>query len=979
MPFLVLLLSGFFLASLIVLHNLTLQVALAIAFAMVGVLVTYRIGFAYLAFLLVYPLIPSHPEQLGLGSFDYVQFIFLCFAFWWSIYKIRSKTYTVPESILNLPVGIFVAICALSVVLAILRNHLILSEVFFLKVKDSWNVFSPPDPSDQLQPLRRLVHLLEGTLLFFITIDVLRNEETIVKALRVIIFSALGVSLLGIFQYIFKFQLLEFWVKENPNLVRIHSTFDDPNALGSYLAAIFCLSFAGYWNGYLRRRRWNLLALLTILIALVFTGSRAALFATGGGLVIFVAAKLVATGNWRILKYAILGTLSAFALLVLVAFLVDYRELHPHSFWQVVLFTFNPNLPLDVILKGRVELWQTVFAFSLKSPTFGYGLGSLNDLFKGPPFYLIQLENAHNYFLQVLIETGILALLLFIFIAVIALRKGVVQTNSSLSQAVSFGLIAFLLTCVTGHPLLLLKLQFFFWTLIGIAVASRSSKISPGLKKGMWIAFLGMVVIFPFQAFSTLKTRQIPSYEIGYHEWEQDPDGGVFRWTKYVAISELQVQGEVLELRLRNGNPIALNKPVIVKIYLQNELIDSIAFSDVNWKLFLYYLPIDKRQRTAKLRIECMNPFKWPGDVRRLGIAVRPFSWRCASDVEPIGVYPLEKEGSKSYYWTSGQASFPLARDRQTLQLSVTRNPGVAKQTAVFYWNDKKMETKTFEQDFEEKVSLKIPPEDGILTIRTSDMWNPRAAGVSEDSRQLGLRVDWPFHWKGVKTPAHSNHSSYLNYDSFYGISSSNESSLQYVLWRSNSDFKGRIIDREFGTLEYNEEIATFLNRSNKHWIQLFPEKPEKPFYALVGLQDFKRSLSLTPGTWLIRLNAAGTLAAGELALLEVRLNESSFVRQPILPGEYRDYYLVISLKKPAKEIALNFLNDYYNPVNHADRNLVIRELAISKINEEEVNIRTGWAKSPDQKNSILIAEPWRNSFSPINYCYRVEESRLTK
>ncbi len=102
-------------------------------------------------------------------------------------------------------------------------------------------------------------------------------------------------------------------------------------------------------------------------------------------------------------------------------------------------------------------------------PFFGQGIGSFFwrlPAYSHHSFY----ENAHNYFLQIGAELGMVGLIAFLWLLVIIVKSGVslfLQLKDRywklLVGGLVGGILGFLLTCLADHPLLLLEMQFIFW------------------------------------------------------------------------------------------------------------------------------------------------------------------------------------------------------------------------------------------------------------------------------------------------------------------------------------------------------------------------------------------------------------------------------------------------------------------------------------------------------------------------------------
>ena len=79
-------------------------------------------------------------------------------------------------------------------------------------------------------------------------------------------------------------------------------------------------------------------------------------------------------------------------------------------------------------------------------------------------------ENVHNYFLQFAADLGLPALIILFSIFFYSFKIGfwVIprdQQNGPLVKGILFGILAYLITCLAGHPLILPHQQLLFWFL----------------------------------------------------------------------------------------------------------------------------------------------------------------------------------------------------------------------------------------------------------------------------------------------------------------------------------------------------------------------------------------------------------------------------------------------------------------------------------------------------------------------------------
>ena len=87
-------------------------------------------------------------------------------------------------------------------------------------------------------------------------------------------------------------------------------------------------------------------------------------------------------------------------------------------------------------------------------------------------------QNAHNNYVQVMAELGVPGLLLFVAVIVAALKTGFSRAGPpGPSWGLLAGLCAYLLTCLLGHPLLIVAAAYPFWTALGLAASAAPAEV----------------------------------------------------------------------------------------------------------------------------------------------------------------------------------------------------------------------------------------------------------------------------------------------------------------------------------------------------------------------------------------------------------------------------------------------------------------------------------------------------------------------
>lgn len=95
----------------------------------------------------------------------------------------------------------------------------------------------------------------------------------------------------------------------------------------------------------------------------------------------------------------------------------------------------------DLTLSNRVGIWDNTIYMIKESILLGYGHGTLSNVVKD--------RNAHNFYLQILIQTGILGFLAYVNIFIVSIRKCYFNAHLSSSKIISACLGGFMICCIT--------------------------------------------------------------------------------------------------------------------------------------------------------------------------------------------------------------------------------------------------------------------------------------------------------------------------------------------------------------------------------------------------------------------------------------------------------------------------------------------------------------------------------------------------
>src|SRR5204863_8632156 len=151
----------------------------------------------------------------------------------------------------------------------------------------------------------------------------------------------------------------------------------------------------------------------------------------------------------------------------------------------VVSFTLERQREQDPTYPGagfRIQFAETSYRMIRARPWFGIGVGQYyptSPLFFTPPLASAYgAENAHDYFLQLAAEIGLVGFaacaMLLAGTAWLVARRLAGAPDDYRVLGLAAGVAAFLLTCITGHPLLVSEVAYSFWIAAGLLLVLSS-------------------------------------------------------------------------------------------------------------------------------------------------------------------------------------------------------------------------------------------------------------------------------------------------------------------------------------------------------------------------------------------------------------------------------------------------------------------------------------------------------------------------
>lgn len=303
---------------------------------------------------------------------------------------------------------------------------------------------------------------------YFLIANLIRGTHMIKQLLYCFSFSVFITALIGLYQ---KFFMAANTTWHDTSMfddigTRIYSTFQNPNVYGEYLVMTIPLIISLIITVKSAKQRLaNLIVTASALAALIYTQSRGSWLA----FLISISIYLLVI-NRRILVVYLLGIFS----LPVLPFVL------PSSI--VSRFMSIGNLG-DSSTSYRVSIWQasTEMIKDFFTDGIGIGTGAFSRIYPYYSFAGIEAApHSHQLFFQIAIEMGIFALIAFIMIIFILIRKNsqsiinyqIKNDYNIISTAALCSILGMLVQGMTDYVWYNYRVFGVFWIVMGLCVAS---------------------------------------------------------------------------------------------------------------------------------------------------------------------------------------------------------------------------------------------------------------------------------------------------------------------------------------------------------------------------------------------------------------------------------------------------------------------------------------------------------------------------
>lgn len=343
----------------------------------------------------------------------------------------------IPKTPLNLPLFIYLFICIISI--SISSNLKISARTFFAKT-------------------------LQDFAFFFVVAETLNSKRRLKNVLSVLFLSSLVLGIDGLYQY---FTHKDFLRNRPLTFSRIYASLITANAFGCYLTMVIPFLISRFFYKFkVKISRFIYFALLILLfICLLLTASRGAWLA--------FLTSILFMSIW-------LRSLVVFLIVLGIVVLITRIFYPPFVKEKLTKFlVFSDTSSIE-----RKFIWQVGWKMFITKPWIGLGLGTFMFNFKkfiangyeyGPAY-------AHNCYLQMASEIGIIGLVSFLLILVSFFYSGIKALNTYEKKFSWYVLLASL-AAISGYCVQMavdtilysLDLGMLFWLVLGMGVAAMNN------------------------------------------------------------------------------------------------------------------------------------------------------------------------------------------------------------------------------------------------------------------------------------------------------------------------------------------------------------------------------------------------------------------------------------------------------------------------------------------------------------------------
>jgi len=380
----------------------------------------------------------------------------------WGLKMVNKEEFRFAPTHLNLPLLSFIAICGLS---------LIWSNNFFISLKE-------------------LPLFIAGPCLYFVVTNNIYKERQVNHILNVLIFIGTLFGIYGIFQYN-DMEIFTFW-QGNVGRQRVFGLFGNVNYFAEYLIVPLSIAVPLFLVTKNRIRKILLLiGILTMGLTLIFTFTRGSYLGFGVAVIFMFFLFLLSRGKSFIKENKNIFIIVLIVIIIFTCLLTIPTPLNKpgttiSKLKERVSIT---KLGTEFSFGRRIAIWKFTGMMIKDRPLLGSGIGTFKyNTLRYQANFFEQGDNrslyphgfadkAHNEYLQLWAELGIVGLAIFLWFMIAYFYRGIKylkKEKNEYLQGIVIGLMAsvmaVLVDALFGFPFHLPATIVLFWLAIGLTM-----------------------------------------------------------------------------------------------------------------------------------------------------------------------------------------------------------------------------------------------------------------------------------------------------------------------------------------------------------------------------------------------------------------------------------------------------------------------------------------------------------------------------
>jgi len=420
-------------------------------------LLRQRLEYSFYVIALFTPLLFKSGAFFGTNNFSIAELVVWAILLMWAAKNIRGDV-ELKKTPMDKPLLLFLALTFAAAVGT--RGDLTLSKAQF-------------DSASSMYPLKVALDTLQAILLYFFITNTFESRH-LKPTVNSLLIGLTVVSAVSVLQYAHSVSRDEWFYKVH----NVKSTFEHHNVLGMYL--VLSIPLAVYLTGYNRGARRYVLGAVTLisLLALLSSYSRSAWI---GFLLATIFGVCVRTRKAVLLLMA--------AVVVSAVLLAGMESFAETGFVQRIFESEKDIVERNLCYDKTVDVIA-------KNP-WGVGLGTFRQ--KG---ICGGFHHAHNIFLQIAVERGVLALAAFAYMLVIFFNNVLTRRHDDAYTETSLwglttGIIGVLVQGLFDYPFYSQRITLLFFFVLGVVMKIRAEhgirtlrRDEPGKARIVFIALL---------------------------------------------------------------------------------------------------------------------------------------------------------------------------------------------------------------------------------------------------------------------------------------------------------------------------------------------------------------------------------------------------------------------------------------------------------------------------------------------------------